>query len=312
MRQAYDYWQNQPGNYREDTRGPRRSPGPDPPAATPGGAQRRGTEVAMYPRRDRGPRTVQKPARPGTLIDPPRGGDRPEAIQLPPLNSSRTGPPQELVRQAARPTTPRLQHAVLKRRIPRSPSRRPVGRRLRTAAYPQKSGKNLSQGPIIHRPHPHREHAGLSGVSGTFSPTPRGGGADSPARGHRLSRNAPQHVRPEESGRSSTKPYGPPRLWWWKRVGGPPGLSALLKGPARRRGTGTTDASKPPAVLPRGTATRGGGTQSTHCTNAGGQQDGRGGGTAGVVDPEHRRDISLSKRCTGEITVDTHPRRPTA
>ena len=211
----------------------------------------------MYPRRDRGPRTVQKPARPGTLIDPPRGGDRPEAIQLPPLNSSRTGPPQELVRQAARPTTPRLQHAVLKRRIPRSPSRRPVGRRLRTAAYPQKSGKNLSQGPIIHRPHPHREHAGLSGVSGTFSPTPRGGGADSPARGHRLSRNAPQHVRPEESGRSSTKPYGPPRLWWWKRVGGPPGLSALLKGPARRRGTGTTDASKPPAVLPRGDSDKG-------------------------------------------------------
>ena len=93
---------------------------------------------------------------------------------MPPLSSSRTGPPQKLGRQAAKPTTSRLQHTALERRTPRSRSHRPVGRRLPAAAYPRESGKNPSHGPVIYRPHPHPKHGGF-GVSGTFSPTPRQG-----------------------------------------------------------------------------------------------------------------------------------------
>ena len=44
-------------------------------------------------------------------------------------------------------------------------SRRPVGRRLQATACPRKSSKNLSQRPIIHRPHPHQKHTGLLGGS---------------------------------------------------------------------------------------------------------------------------------------------------
>lgn len=116
-----------------------------------------------------------------------------------------------------KPTTPRLRHAALERRIPRSRSRRPVGRRLPAAAYPQKSGRNPSQGPIIHRPHPHPKHTGLWEFRAPSRPL---GGVD-PARGHLLGRNAPQHVRPEEGGRSSTEPYGSPRSWR-EKVGGRP------------------------------------------------------------------------------------------
>jgi hypothetical protein len=142
---------------------------------------------------------------------------------LPPLSSSRTGPPQKLVRQAARPTTPRLQHTVLKRRTPRSRSRRPVGRRLPAVAYPRKSSQNLSQGPIIHRPHPHRKRTGLSEFRAPSRPPPWRE-ADNPALGCCLSRNTPQHVRPEEGNRSSTKPYGrPPPQWWCNLGGGRPG-----------------------------------------------------------------------------------------
>jgi len=153
---------------------PEGPPGPDPPAGTPERARRRGTEVVCILEGTAGTANGPQTCPTWNIGRPPRGGDRPEAIQLPPLSSSRTGPPQKLVRQAVRPTTPRLQHAVLKRRIPRSPSRRPVGRRLRTAAYPQKSGENLSQGPIIHRPHPHREHTGLSEFRAPSRPPPGG------------------------------------------------------------------------------------------------------------------------------------------
>ena len=84
-------------------------------------------------------------------------------IQLPPLSSSRTGPPQKLVRQAREgahyPETatydPRKEDTV------RSVTSDQLVRRLPTAAYPQKSGSNLSQGPVIYRPHPHQKHTGL-------------------------------------------------------------------------------------------------------------------------------------------------------
>lgn len=82
-----------------------------------------------------------------------------------------------------RPTTTRLQHTALKRRIPLVDHIRPVGRRLPTVAYPRKSGKNRSQGPVIHRPHPHRKHSGISEFQ---AGSPRRGRP----QGHRLGRNA--------------------------------------------------------------------------------------------------------------------------
>jgi len=136
----------------------------------------------MYPRRDSEHAETVQTCPAWNMDRPPRRGDRPETIQLPPLSSSRTGPPQKLVRQAVKPTTPRLQHAVLKRRIPRSRSHRPGGRRLPAAAYPRKSGQNLSQGPIIHRPHPHRKRAGLSEFRAPFRPPPQRGSRQSGAR----------------------------------------------------------------------------------------------------------------------------------
>lgn len=79
-------------------------------------------------------------------------------IQLPPLSSSRTGPPQKLDRQATEgPTTPRLRHTVLERRTPRDRSRRPRerDRRLPAAAYPRTSdvrilAKGQSSTDLIH------------------------------------------------------------------------------------------------------------------------------------------------------------------
>ena len=144
------------------------------PRPTPRKARCGGTEIVVFPRRGR-ERAGAVQACPAWDIDqPPRRGDRPETIQLPPLSSPKAGPPQKLVRQAVRPTTPRLQHTALERRIPRSRSRRPVGRRLPAAAYPQKSGENPSQRPIIRRPHPHRKHAGLSEFRAPSRPPRRG------------------------------------------------------------------------------------------------------------------------------------------
>lgn len=84
-------------------------------------------------------------------------------IQLPPLNSSRTGPPQKLVRQAREgahyPET--ATYDPQKEDTVKSVTSDQLVRRLPTAAYPQKSGSNLSQGPVIYRPHPHQKHTGL-------------------------------------------------------------------------------------------------------------------------------------------------------
>lgn len=105
---------------------------------------------------------------------------------MPPLNSPSAGPPQKLVRQAVRPTTPRLQHTALERRIPPAGSHRPVGQRLPTAACPQKSGSNLSQRPVIYRPQQHQKHTGLL----EFQAPSRPPEADNQARGRHLDRNA--------------------------------------------------------------------------------------------------------------------------
>lgn len=75
----------------------------------------------------------------------------------------------------------------------------------------------------------------------------------------------------------------------------PPSLSAQLKEPARRQGGDPDHVGIPGGEEPK----------PSHCTSADGQQGGRGRGTAGVVDPARRRDISLGRRRTGEITIGT-------
>jgi hypothetical protein len=121
---------------------------------------------------------------------PPRGGGRPGDHSIAPTEffKHRSAPETRSAGQP-RPTTPRLQHAVLERRTPRSRSRRPVGQRLPTAAYPRKSGSNSSQRPVIYRPHPHQKHAGLLEFRAPSRPYP-----------------------PERAGRSSARPLpGPER-----------------------------------------------------------------------------------------------------
>lgn len=101
-------------------------------------------------------------------------------IQLPPLSSSRTGPPQKLVRQARErahyPETatydPRKEDTV------RSVTSDQLVRRLPTVAYPQKSDSNLSQGPVIYRPHPHQKHTGLLEFRAPSHPLERGDDRD--------------------------------------------------------------------------------------------------------------------------------------
>jgi len=46
-----------------------------------------------------------------------------------------------------------------------------TNRRLPTPAYPRKSGQNLSQGPIIHRPHLHRGAGSISDFGQSFTPS---------------------------------------------------------------------------------------------------------------------------------------------
>ena len=97
---------------------------------------------------------------------------------------------------------------------------------------------------------------------------------------------------------------------FWGVAGRVPNLSALLKGPAQRPGTGP-----PRGVLaflervfvrirPRPSFLRGQrqgeGSPNTHRTNAGGQQDGRGRGPPGSSTP-------AQASCTEEITIGTPP-----
>ena len=61
----------------------------------------------------------------GTQLSP--AGASPWAIQLPPLSSSKGGPPQRTRQVTGKATRSRLWHAPLKRRIPKGPSHRPEG-----------------------------------------------------------------------------------------------------------------------------------------------------------------------------------------
>ena len=132
MRQAYDYWQNQPGNYLDPAVAPkhghRRRPGGRPellrwlgPAVRPNA--RRAATPAVSRRR------------------------RQPAIQLPPLNSPRSGPPQGNAGPAR--ATCRLRHAHLEWRISATHHAPGDGYRLRLT--PECLEDNGGQRPVIHR-----------------------------------------------------------------------------------------------------------------------------------------------------------------
>lgn len=112
----------------------------------------------------------------------PRRGDRPEAIRLPPLSSSRTGPPQKLVRQARKGPPPRDCCMRSSKGGHHGAGHVDRSRRLPTVAYLQKSGQNGSQGPVIHRPQPHRKHTGLWEFRATQNHRPPAPGRRGPAR----------------------------------------------------------------------------------------------------------------------------------
>ena len=101
-------------------------------------------------------REAPSTARPKTWTDPRERTDRPPTIQLPPLSSSRTGPPQ-MTRSAGCDTHdpetaaygPQKEDTTGRSRRPRKVDGYPPG------LTPRNLVQNLSQGPIIHRPHPH-------------------------------------------------------------------------------------------------------------------------------------------------------------
>ena len=84
MRQAYDYWQNQPGTYRL-------RPDPAPKVLGTGRPAPRTGELGSFTGWDEGPQPHARPGRPPGAEAPARP---PRAIQLPPLSSPRDGPPQ--------------------------------------------------------------------------------------------------------------------------------------------------------------------------------------------------------------------------
>lgn len=258
-----------------------------------------GDRSSYYPRRDREP--------PGSGSDQPDLEHRSAPARRRPSRGHPIAPTEffkdrsapELDRQAVRPTTPRLQHTALKRRIPRGRSRRPVGQRLPTAAYPRKSSKNLSQGPVIHRPHPHRKRTGLSEFRAPSRP-PRGGGRSSARPPPKPEHAAARSARGRLPFKHGTVPVtilmvvkvlgggrpGPSRAPYRKgqlkrpEAGPPRGCSGVLRtsfGP-----------HPPPAVLFRGQR-QGEESPNTH-RNAGGQQGGRG-GHGRVRRLQHRRAV---------------------
>jgi hypothetical protein len=72
------------------------------------------------------------------------------------------------------PTTPRLQHAVLKRRTPPGGHDDQLVDGYRPGLTPRNLVKNLSQGPIIHRPHPHQKQRRLLEFQAPSNPSSRG------------------------------------------------------------------------------------------------------------------------------------------
>ena len=146
MRQAYDYWQNQPGNYLESK--PKRPPLTAPESLKSGAYRpddpRRGRVVS-----EEGVPESTQPL--GSWQQRVNAGRRAlQAIQLPPLSSPKCGPPQSRGRQKpnARTVTctPQEEDAVHPHVSTEC--------RKRAWAYPQVSYENVSHRPTIHRLHP--------------------------------------------------------------------------------------------------------------------------------------------------------------
>lgn len=143
-------------------------------------------------------------ARPGTSTDPCEEVAVPMTIQLPPLSSSRTGPPQTLVRQA-----------LERRPRPRDCNIRPSkgGHRPPVTSEPGSNGyrprltprhlirivaKGQSSTDLIHT-----QSTSALGISGTFRP---GSNPSRPAQSHRLDRNdaAARSARGRRPGKHET------------------------------------------------------------------------------------------------------------
>jgi hypothetical protein len=156
-------------------------------------------------------------------------------IQLPPLNSSSTGPPQKLVRQATQGPLPRdcsmrsskggcHEAGHVDQLVNGYRPRLAPGNLVRYLA------KGQSSTDLIHT----KSTQVFWSFGHLLARTPRRG-QDDPALGHCLGRNAPQRVRPEGGGRSSTKPYISPRGWCQGLVvRGAAGRWLLARVPSRR------------------------------------------------------------------------------
>jgi hypothetical protein len=134
-------------------------------------------------------------------------------IQLPPLSSSSTGPPQKLARQANQGPQPR----DCSMRSSKG-GRHEAGHvdQLVNGYRPQLTPGNLvrilakgqSSTDLIHT-----KSTQVFWSFGHLLARTLRREQDDPALGHCLGRNAPQRVRPEGGDRSSTKPYISPRGW---------------------------------------------------------------------------------------------------
>jgi hypothetical protein len=130
-------------NARPGTRGPPRQPNP-PKRADVVKPEGPGHGVA---------------GRPGTVPFPLRKGSR-QAIQLPPLSSPRSGPPQKWVGPGeGAPPNCNIHPSRGGRRSPVTSRDPEASQRLLTTAYPQTSDEIFSQRPTIHRPHRARKAA---------------------------------------------------------------------------------------------------------------------------------------------------------
>lgn len=163
-------------------------------------------------------------------------------IQLPPLSSSSTGPPQKLARQANQGPQPR----DCSMRSSKG-GRHEAGHvnQLVNGYRPQLTPGNLVRILAKGQSSTDLIHTKSTQVFWSFghllARTPRRG-QDDLALGHCLGRNAPQRVRPEGGDRSSTKPYISPRGWCQGLVirGAPgrrfPAGVPSRRGPARQPG----------------------------------------------------------------------------
>lgn len=188
--------------------------------------------------------------RPGTWTDPRERADRPATIQLPPLSSSKTGPPQRLVRQAVTPTTPRLQHAALKRRTPPGGHDDQLVDGYRPGLTPRNLVKNLSQGPIIHRPHPHQKQQRLLEFLAPFRPPGGGQSSTRPPPG------------PEHAAARSVRGRQP----FKHETARAPYCGCVFRDPSVCERGVATPPTGPPGMSPGTTQRRGDGTpEPTHC-----------------------------------------------